>query len=515
VIASTSEEIVANGSGDKGLAFPGDGSSTASGSFAGGVTATVYSTDTGSKLTKACTSAKGLASLKLTGTFTTTPPVPASWPQFHYSPDRTGYQPNETQIGVGNVASLSQARTYQTNGSPSAPLIANGILYVVTNQLYAFDATGSTNCSAAPTTCTPLWTAPAADFDGMASANGDVFVTDAEGVQAYDAAGSTDCSGAPKTCTPLWATSTYDDTGPGFLPGSGSPVVDNGALYVPGYGDGRVPSLGGAYVAAFDAAGSDGCTVYNGFGNICVPMWTTTGLPISSANSGSPAIADGVLYIANGTLFAFDAAGSTDCSGTPAVCSPLWTAATSSGPTNSAPAVAYGKVYVGTFYGPTDVFDAAGSEGCTVTGDTKTCVPLWTDASGGTGGTPAVANGVVYTVSNDGPLSAFDADGSTDCSVSGSTKTCTPLWASASGMGGTDSSPAVANGVVYFSSTNGGTYGYDASGTANCTVTGTTTTCAPLWGAVSGKSGGGSPAIVDGVVYINVPGNGEVYAYSL
>jgi hypothetical protein len=32
---------------------------------------------------------------------------------------------------------------------------------------------------------------------------------------------------------------------------------------------------------------------------VCVPMWTTTGLPASADNTGSPAIANGVIYIAN------------------------------------------------------------------------------------------------------------------------------------------------------------------------------------------------------------------------
>jgi hypothetical protein len=74
--------------------------------------------------------------------------------------------------------------------------------------------------------------------------------------------------------------------------------------------------------------------------------------------------------------------------------------------------------------------------------------------------------------------------------------------------------PAVANGVVYFSSANGGTYGYDAAGTLDCSVSGSAKTCSPLWGAVSGFIGGGSPAIVNGVLYINVAGNGTLYAYS-
>jgi outer membrane protein assembly factor BamB len=473
-----------------------------------------YSPDTGSELTKLCGGAAGLASLTLTGTIATKGALPG-WPQLHYGPDRTGYQPNETQIGTGNVGKLSQARIYPTTGgSPSAPLIANGILYVATNQLYAFDATGATHCSASPATCTPLWTAPAANFDGMTIADGKVFVTDAEGVQAYDAAGKTNCtvSSTAKTCAALWATSTHTSTGPGFTPGPGSPVVTNGVLYVPGYGDGLALSQGGAYVAAFDPAGSTGCT---GTPKVCVPTWTTTGPPGGTANSGSPAIASGVLYLANGTLYAFDAAGSTSCSGPPKVCAPLWTAATSNNPTYSAPAVANGTVYVGSWGAKLYAFDAAGTTNCSTT-TPKTCTPLWTAATPTSiGGTPAVAGGVVYAVSADGTLSAFDAAGSSHCSGPVTAKTCTPLWSSAPGGTGyaTSSSPAVANGVVYFSSTNGGTYGYDAAGSKNCTVSGTVKTCSPLWGAVTGKIGGGSPAVVNGVLFINVSGNGTIYAY--
>jgi outer membrane protein assembly factor BamB len=349
----------------------------------------------------------------------------------------------------------------------------------------------------------------------MAIANGDVFVTDAEGVQAFDAAGSTNCSGTPKVCAPLWATSTRTSTGPAFTPGPGSPVVVGGMLYVPGYGDGRALSSGGAYVAAFDAAGSTGCS---GSPVVCGPIWTTTGLPASTGNTGSPAIgANGILYIANQTLYAFDAAGSANCSGTPKVCAPLWTAATSNSSTSSAPAVANGTVYVGSSGSKLYAFSAAGSVNCSTTATGKTCTPLWTAATpAGIGGTPAVANGVVYTVSATGTLSAFDAAGSRNCSGTVTAKTCTPLWSSAPGTSGyvTSSSPAVANGVVYFSSTNGGTYGYDAAGSVNCSVSGTAKTCSPIWGAVTGFIGGGSPAITNGVLYINVSGDGTIYAYS-
>ena len=436
----------------------------------------------------------------------------AEWPQVGYGPDRTGYQPDETTIGPGNVGSLTAARTYATGGSPSPPLIVDGILYADSGgHLQAFDATGMTDCSTAPVGCTPLWTAATAYFDGMAVADGEVFVTDGEGVQAFDAAGSTDCSGTPTVCSPLWATSTHTVTGPAFSPGSGSPVVANGVLYVPGYGDGIALAQGGAYVSAFDPAGTTDCT---GSPKVCVPMWTTTGPPTSTGNSGSPAISNGVLYIADGTLFAFDAAGSTDCSGTPTVCAPLWTASlTSSGPTYAAPSVANGTVFVSSWYGGLYAFDAAGSTNCSTAAGVTTCTPLWRATGlGSIGGRPAVANGVVY-VSSPAGVSAFDAAGLTNCSGAVTARTCAPLWGTgANGVGDPNSSPAVANGVVYITGI-GVTYGYDAAGTANCLTTKGVTTCAPLWSA-AGFVGGGSPAIVNGVVFVNSDATATAFIYA-
>lgn len=438
------------------------------------------------------------------------------WAQPGFGPSRTSDQPDETRIGTGNVARLTQARTYRTAADPSGPLIANGVMYVDANKLYAFDATRAAGCSAAPATCTPLWTATTAGFGGMTVADGDVFVADAEGVQAFSAAGSENCSGTPKFCDPLWATSRNVSTGPGFTPGQGaSPVVANGVLYVPGYGDGMVPSEGGALVAAFDTAGRTGCSRTP---VICVPMWTTTGLPASTGNSGSPAVADGVLYIADGTLDAFDATGSTGCSGTPKVCAPLWTAPMpGSGATSSAPAVAGGVVYVGTFYSGLYAFDAAGSANCSGTATGKTCAPLWNARTPSSiEGTPAVAGGVVYATTT-GTLVALAAGGAANCPGTGTTRTCTraPLWTSAPGALVSGSSPTVANGVVYVSSTNGGAYGYDASGKLHCSVSSTAKACSPLWSSpVTGFSGAGQPAIAGGSLFVTV-GGGLTYSYSL
>jgi hypothetical protein len=113
--------------------------------------------------------------------------------------------------------------------------------------LLAFDATGMTNCSVigSEKVCAPLWTAQQqlGTFQGSwspAVANGVVYVTEQwyadyfygfAGIQAFDATGTTNCSGIPKTCSPLWS-----DVIAGPLLGSplqvSSPVVANGAVYL-------------------------------------------------------------------------------------------------------------------------------------------------------------------------------------------------------------------------------------------------------------------------------------------
>ena len=258
-------------------------------------------------------------------------------------------------------------------------------------------------------------------------------------------------------------------------------------------------------------------------------MWTTTGLPVSSGNDGSPAVADGVLYIANGaTLDAFAATGSTGCSGTPKVCAPLWTGAMSGNETSTAaPAVADGIVYVSNSVSGLYAFGATGTTNCSANSTGKTCAPLWNAPSAAYGVASAVANGVVYEITGSGKLAAFDATAAANCPGTSTVKTCTraPLWTSAALTSGyLTSSPTVANGVVYVSSSNGGIYAYDAAGSLDCAVpdttnSGTLTTakaCSPLWsGPATGFTGGGSPAIVNGVLYVNVTGNATVYAYSL
>ena len=69
---------------------------------------------------------------------------PSGWPQLALWPGPERLPAQRDADWAGNVGTLSEARTYEGG---TAPLIANGVLYVATNKLYAYDATGASNCS--------------------------------------------------------------------------------------------------------------------------------------------------------------------------------------------------------------------------------------------------------------------------------------------------------------------------------------------------------------------------------
>jgi outer membrane protein assembly factor BamB len=230
-----------------------------------------------------------------------------------------------------------------------------------------------------------------------------------------------------------------------------------------------------------------------------------TGAPIYS----SPAVVDGVVYVGSDDfkLYAFDAAGNTNCSGSPKVCAPLWTANTF-GKVRSSPTVANGVVYVGSDDQTLYAFSAAGNTNCG--GSPKVCDPLWkTVTLIHAVGTPAIADGVVYVSA--GWLFTFDAAGDLNCS--GSPKICAPLWHSAPDVV-VQTSPAVANGVIYVggartSTTDYRLWAFSATGTTNCSERPNIIdpnvlemVCVPLWsGSVPAVKS--APAIANGVVYIS------------
>jgi hypothetical protein len=240
-----------------------------------------------------------------------------------------------------------------SSNSQSAPTVAGGVVYVTSgSDLYAFSAAG---CGSA--TCNPLWTGTAVygvtGGSDPAVSGKVVYVSAYKGIAAFSAAG---CGSA--TCNPLW-------TGPNIGGTTSSPAVAGGKVYVGA-------ALG---LAAFSAAGCGAAT--------CNPLWTfSTGDEIVA----SPAVANGVVYVpdtSHSTLYALSTAGT-----------PLWTAASVYG--FDSPAVANGVVYAAASGGALYAFSAAGTTGCS--GSPRVCAPLWTSPAGTSisYSSPAVANGMVY-----------------------------------------------------------------------------------------------------------------------
>jgi outer membrane protein assembly factor BamB len=211
--------------------------------------------------------------------------------------------------------------------------------------LYAFDAAGTTTCSGVPKVCAALWTYHSGGdvVSAPAVVNGVIYVGDELArVSAFDAAGKTNCSGTPKVCQPLWATVLNAQQGI-----FSSPAVAHGTVYI-----GDECNLSGPFLQplcnnpphfyAFDA----------GTGAV---RWTA--INSSAPVISSPGVANGLVFVGSGdgNLYAFDAAGSLGCSGTPTFCSPLWTGSTGAG-VDSSPAIANGKVYVGSGDGKLYVF---------------------------------------------------------------------------------------------------------------------------------------------------------------
>lgn len=287
-----------------------------------------------------------------------------------------------------------------------------------------------------------------------------------------------------------------------------SPAVVNGTVYLGGELQANRP-----VIAAFDAAGKRGCTTPSV--STCSPLWrgTLDGFPFAS-----PAVVGKFAYVVSnnpGRLYAFDASGATGCSGSPKICTPLWTAGQTYDPVQgqwvgdnlySSPVVANGVVYVSGGDGGLFAYDAAGRQKCS--GTTRVCTPLWTTAltSTFTPAEPTVANGVVYEGLANGAIGAYDATGVQKCG--GAPKTCTPLRILHGQGTNLISSPAVVKGVLYV----GGNmlHAFDVAGTTNCS--GTPLTCNPLWTANTGAYIAASPSVANGVVYVGSQ-NSKFYAF--
>lgn len=204
-------------------------------------------------------------------------------------------------------------------------------------------------------------------------------------------------------------------------------------------------------------------------------------------NASSPAVVGGIVYIASrdGVLWAYpaDGCGSDFCN------TPLWQS-TSLAQIIDSPAVANGVVYVGSqtdFNNNDGKLNAFAAEGC----GQSVCAPLWQGDAGSESildSSPTVADGIVYVGSFEGKLYAFDAAG---CGAA----LCQPLWVGQTG-GSIESTPVVYKKIVYVGSDDGKLYAFKAKGCRKAT-------CKPKWtGALDSPVFSSSPAVYKGMVYI-------------
>jgi hypothetical protein len=253
----------------------------------------------------------------------------------------------------------------------SSPTIANGWLYTTSQfVLQAFDVA---RCAAAGGNCEPDWTADLGAETGSAATvfKGRVFVADGLGfLRAYPA----QCGTGGATCNPIWSAALSSTL-------EGTPAVANGVVYLTttdanAYAFSTTCGTNGAMCSPLwhvqltgghthaSVAVTDS-TVYFvtghrifayatsclAVGGDCQPLWRSGRRVSTGGFASSPAVANGVLYIAiqgvnqaNGKLLAFKANCATDGS----TCTAIWRSSVLGGMTNSSPAVAHGQVYLST-----------------------------------------------------------------------------------------------------------------------------------------------------------------------
>jgi hypothetical protein len=260
-----------------------------------------------------------------------------------------------------------------------------------------------------------------------------------------------------------------------------SPAVANGVVYVGSYyGVRALDALTGAQIwyystvwaSVFSLNLLDGVLYFNSSDGVVHAVDANKGTllwsyDIGPYDIGSPAVADGVVYSASGSLYALNASTGTL----------LWSyPINNSGQAWSSPAVANGVVYVGSTDGTFYALNASSGS------------LLWSYSTGGMiFANPAVANGIVYVSSESGDLFGLDAN------------TGSVLWKYSVGPLGS-SSPAVANGIVYVGSPQ---YSVSALNASTGTV---------LWQYAT-ASVPSAPSVADGAVYVG--DEYKLYAFDL
>ena len=202
---------------------------------------------------------------------------------------------------------------------------------------------------------------------------------------------------------------------------------------------------------AFDLGGTTGCS---GSPKVCQPLFTT------ASSFATSVVVGGLLYATpqvTGSLAleVYDAAGVTGCAGSPKVCAPLRSYQATCGATQTCqatqPVVEADRVFVG-MYDHDDVlptgrvvaFDRLGSTACA--GSPAVCQPLWQSTIGAPAGV-AVSNGVVYA---SGSAGGFGSASHVDTFFALSAANGSTIWSA----DGTTAQDAIGNGTVYVGGPN-------------------------------------------------------------
>jgi hypothetical protein len=360
----------------------------------------------------------------------------ASWPQAGFGPGRTAFNPNETALGLGNVAQL-QERWETTIGPPDAASVYSYGATVSKGVVYASATTGEETGDAQisaldESTGHALWTAPLTvpTYWPLAVSGTTLFSAQFSPTGILRAFPRKGC-GAP-TCSSLW----QGDVAAGH---AYSPPLVTGATVLVAGDDGGSDARLWAFPTAGCGAASCAATWSADLGANPDPDFFTSSYPAAAKGfvfAGSP----------DGTLRVFSAAG---CGA--AECSPVWT-----GPGTGfvvATVAASGRVLVVRDGLMTTTVSAYRLKGC----GQATCQPLWSaTVAGVNNGYPAAANGSLYVptteprVSDD--LFVFNARG---CGAT----TCAPTWSASVASPAVfdeNASVAVANGVVYLGAMQSG-----------------------------------------------------------
>jgi hypothetical protein len=376
----------------------------------------------------------------------------ACWQQAGFDAGNSRFSSLATGVDTSNVAKLTHAFTYPVNGA-NALVVSDGKAFVGADRVYAFDAAGSSGCTGTPAVCAPLWTSSTPAGGSLVIGGGRLWATGNNAVLAFDPAGKSGCSGSPLVCTPLvsipvdgpnslrWANDALHVTSvggpPSFTVSHRVYRADGALLWSAGLGSGFptstydsvidgnvvIAGIGGfSHPVAFDARGVTGCS---GSPAVCTPLWTY------DADGNDLAARAGRFYATHdGRLAAYDSHGSANCFGAPKVCYPIWTSVGPAGRT----VVTDDRAFVG--YGGTISAYALDANHCTGAIPSCTAERFYNSIVGAFDlGADAVAGGVLFATRKEcssvdcsagtvtWQLDAYDAAG-TGCAST----PCRALW---------------------------------------------------------------------------------------